>query len=168
MDLGPILICRIGREQPQQLCALPIAIVDETMRPQPVEPLDGLPPFVLGASVIRGTPIPVVDGRLLIEGVRSNASERDARLDAREARFVTLRVSGADGSERRVALLVDGVLGVRRARSDLTASLPPLLDRADGSVLATIGTLDSRLLVTLHTARLVPDEAFAQLEEQRS
>ena len=44
-----------------QLCALPVGHVGETMRPLPVETLAGGPPFAPGVSVIRGQPTPVVD-----------------------------------------------------------------------------------------------------------
>ena len=43
------------------LAALPLEHVVETMRPLPVEPLGDAPRFILGLSIVRGEPIPVVD-----------------------------------------------------------------------------------------------------------
>ena len=43
------LICRVG----DLLCAVPLALVGETMRPLPVEPLAGVPSYVRGVAIIR-------------------------------------------------------------------------------------------------------------------
>jgi purine-binding chemotaxis protein CheW len=119
--------------------------VIETMRPLPVEPLRGAPPFVLGISIIRGAPTPVVDAAALIGATGSTPR-----------RFVTIRTGTRIG-----ALAVDAVIGVHALAS--LAALPPLLDAAR-DVAAAIGTLDAELLVVLDTARLVPDDVFAVLE----
>jgi len=52
-----LLLFRIGG----RLCALRLESVLETMRPLPVEPMAGTPPFVLGISIVRGVAMPVVD-----------------------------------------------------------------------------------------------------------
>jgi hypothetical protein len=49
----------ISRVQ-SRLCALALESVLETMRPLPIEPLAGVPEFVRGLPVIRGTPLPVI------------------------------------------------------------------------------------------------------------
>jgi len=79
-------------------CALPLSHVVETMRPLPIEPLANAPAFVRGLSIIRGAPVPVVDLGALLNTPSSRPPPR----------FVTVRAG-----ERRVALAVDGILGLR-------------------------------------------------------
>lgn len=129
------------------LCALPLAHVEETMRPLPVEPIAGVPSFVRGVAVVRGAPIPVVDAASLIRGEESAPT-----------RFVTIK-TGA----RRVALAVDAVVGIVAVSQASVDSLPPLLDQADGDAIAAIGTLDKELLLVLRHTRLLPDHLWATL-----
>ena len=89
----------------------PIALVVEAMRPLPVEPFAGARGAVRGLSVVRGTAIPVVDLGLLLGG---------APVDLSSGRFVTLRLG-----ERRIALLVGGVLELRALDLNQLDSLPP-------------------------------------------
>jgi purine-binding chemotaxis protein CheW len=133
-----MLVCRArGR-----LCALRAAEIVETMRPLPVEPWVGMPPFVLGVSLIRGVPTPVVDvGALLGDGAQQAFT-----------RFVTLRVG-----DRRVALAVEEVIGMRGLDVALSIETPPLLRAASGQVVATLGALDAALVSVLSAARLLPE-----------
>ncbi len=126
--------------------ALPLEHVLETMRPLPLEPIPGLPPFLVGWSVIRGAPVPVVDLTLLLGDERRQAGTR----------LVVVR-----SGERRVALCVDGVLGIRTLES---ASLPPLLDSTHAAFIGSIGALDARLLTVLETGRIVPAAAWDALQ----
>lgn len=124
-------------------CAVPLPHVVETLRPLPLEPLASPPPFVLGLSVIRGAPVPVVDlGRLL--------GAAGAPLPVR---FVVLRVAG-----RRVALAVEGVLGVRELDPARLQDLPPLLSGAEAGAVEAVAAHDAHLLVVLRAARTVPDD----------
>ncbi len=134
------LVCRARA----RLCALPLEAVVETMRPLPVNELPGAPPFVRGVSLIRGAPVPVVDvGRLLGDAGSAGAT-----------RFVVLRLG-----ERRVALAVEAVLGLRELPSQQLAELPPLL-RDAAEVVPRVAALDSELLHVLAAARLVPDSVW--------
>lgn len=142
---GPWLVCRARA----LLCALPVARVIETMRPLPVEPLAGAPPFVRGLSIIRGAPVPVVDAGSLL----------GAGGGERWTRYVALRCG-----ERRVALAVEEVVGVRTLSPEVLGDLPPLLDAAGAEIVSRVGTLDARLLLVLQEARLVPDSVWRSLE----
>jgi purine-binding chemotaxis protein CheW len=151
-DNDLFLLCCIG----SRIGALALRDVRETMRPLPVEPLAGAPPFVLGLATIRGFPTPVVDvGRLLGS---SDPSCRPA-LCASLARYVSLELG-----ERTAALAVDAVLGVRPVPSGVLINIPPLLQEACASVVSVVGALDARLLLVLETARLVPDSAWSAIE----
>jgi purine-binding chemotaxis protein CheW len=142
-----MVVCRVG----QRLCGLPVGAVIETMRVLPIEPVAAAPAFVLGLAIIRGEPVPVVDAAQLL-GAASSI----------HARFVTLRLG-----TRRVALAVDGVLGVHRLAADALA-LPPLLGEAAAEIVAAIGTHDEQLLLVLRTSRLVSESVLDALVAEAS
>ncbi|HSS01963.1 MAG TPA: chemotaxis protein CheW [Kofleriaceae bacterium] len=144
---GAMLVTRIGG----LACALPVAHVVETMRPLPVEPLatpgDRALALVDGLAMIRGAPVPVVDARKLL-GVSGAAATR----------FVVVRAA-----QRRIALVVDAVLEVRRIDVDALPGLPPLLSGAR-DVVSALGALDAELLVVLDSARVLPEDGWRALE----
>ncbi len=120
------------------------------MRPLPVRPVGGMPSFVRGLSVIRGSLVPVVDTGTLL-GLPEAASP---------GRFVTLRMG-----ERRVALSVEEVVGVRELASVSLHTLPKLLNRVRPRLAVLVGTLDAELLIALEEARLVPDWVWRSLDD---
>lgn len=127
-------------------CALPLSAAVETMRPLPVDPIPEMPDFLLGVSVIRGDPVPVVDLRRLI-GAPSSAPP---------SRVATFRVDG-----RVCALAADDVAGVREFDEDVLGRLPPLLRDAGEGMVASLGTLDRQLLLVLKAGKIVPLDAWA-------
>ena len=144
------LIVAIGTRS----CAIPIQHVAETMRPLPIESIAGMPEFILGVSVIRGTPVPVVDLGALLE-----TSDRSLTY----GRFVTLKIG-----ERRAAVAVDGVVGLRNLDSRQVGELPPLLRAAGAEIIDAIGTCDAQLLIVLRAMRIVTDEVWATLEAREA
>src|ERR1041385_6746695 len=108
---GLAVICRVG----SRFCAFPVEHAEETMRPLPLEQLAGVPRFVAGVSIIRGSATPVVDARRLL-----GADETES-----PGRFLTLKIG-----ERRVALAVDAVVAVRDLGTQAVQELPPLLHEA--------------------------------------
>lgn len=139
-----MVICRVdGR-----LCALPIESVIETMRPLPVESVTKAPPFLRGISLIRGEPIPVVDAAVLLGAEETSPT-----------RLVTLRVG-----DRKVALAVDAVIGIRQISDDALHALPPLFDGDARAAISAIGALDAELMVVMGGARLIPEETWSLLE----
>jgi purine-binding chemotaxis protein CheW len=130
------IVCNIGRV----LCSLPLGSVVETFRPLPVEPLAAAPAFVLGLSLVRGKPTPVVDLARLVSGVAGSPT-----------RFVVMRTG-----DRTVVLAVDGVIGVRSVAADRIQALPPLLGDADADVVGAIGRLDAALFLVLQASRIMP------------
>jgi purine-binding chemotaxis protein CheW len=131
-------------------CALPLEQVVETMRPLPIGPVTNAPHYVLGLSIIRGAPLPVVDlGALLGRGGTPSAAP---------ARVVTVRVGGS--GSRQVAIAVDSVVGVRTLEQCVLSDLPPLLGASD--VVTSLGVLDRELVSLLDGSRVLPDEAWAR------
>jgi purine-binding chemotaxis protein CheW len=118
------------------------------MRPLRIIPLADAPSFILGLSIIRGEPVPVVDLARLVAGERSAPT-----------RFVLINVG-----DRRVALAVDKVVGIDIVDEAEFKRLPSLLGGASGDVLAAVGALDSELCLILDNARLVPDAVWSTID----
>src|SRR3954468_13599086 len=93
------------------LCAVRLDEVIETMRPLPVRPLTGTPPYVRGVTIMRGVPTPVVDVARLIGGEQAGIS-----------RFVAVRTEHGP-----VAFATGPVLGIRVVAPDATAGHSALL-----------------------------------------
>lgn len=129
-----------------QLCALPVATVIETMRPQPIVPLAGLPPWVLGMAVIRGESVPVVDLGVLLEVVGQSAPRR----------FVLLRTAGCP-----LALAVEDVVGIDDLDKSTLTNATPLFghaaDRMAGQCVKALAVHHRALLAVLDSALLLPD-----------
>ena len=139
------LICRCGL----RLCALPLGCVAETMRPLPLESIPGMPGFLLGLSIIRGAPVPVVSVSGLI----------GAAADGAISRFVTLKTG-----ERRLALAVEQVIGVRELAPASMDEIPPLLRESGADLIAALATLDAELLLVLQSARMIPDSVWRTID----
>jgi len=146
------LLCRID----SRIGALALKDVREIMRPLPIEPLMGTPPFVLGVAIIRGFPTPVVDAGRLLD---SSASPSTPIISPSPARFVSLKLG-----ERTAALAVDAVLDVRSLSAGMLADIPPLLREAGEQLVSVLGTLDTKLLLVLAAARLVPDSVWSAIK----
>jgi purine-binding chemotaxis protein CheW len=118
------------------------------MRPLPITQLPAAPSFVRGLSLIRGVAVPVVDLGALLE----------APGPEDPTRFIAIRLN-----ERRVALAVERVLGIRQVPGRLN-SLPPLLAAASAEAVSAIGAHDAELLLVLRAARLVPDTVWREVD----
>jgi purine-binding chemotaxis protein CheW len=121
------------------------------MRPLPIEPLAPAPAFVLGVSIIRGAATPVVDIALLLGSLASVPPQR----------LVTLKIGA-----RRVALAVEGVIGVHALPAAALDEVPALLSGAANETVSAISTLDAQLLLVLQSARLVPESVWATIDSQ--
>jgi purine-binding chemotaxis protein CheW len=135
------------------VCAVPLEYVIETMRPLAIEPLGGMPSFVLGVAIIRGIPTPVLD----LGAVLGKPNELAAR-------FVTVRAG-----DKQVALAVNRVLGIRDLETNVTIrEIPALLQRASKEVVETIGTLDEQVLLVLRASWELPEEIWQALTFQEA
>jgi len=144
--IRPALLVRVATHT----CALNLDHVIEVMRPLPIEALAGAPDLVRGLSVIRGAPVPVVALAALFDADGGTCT-----------RFVVVRTG-----DKRVALAVEAVLGIREfARADYQVMPPLLRDAARGAV-ETVGALDAELLFVLNTASIIPEELLNSLAGQ--
>ena len=137
------LICRVG----DLLCAVPLALVGETMRPLPVEPLAGVPNYVRGVAIIRDRPTAVVDAASLLTDHPGSP-----------ARFVTLTAG-----DRPIALAVDAVVGIARLPAAAGGSLGSVLESPRLAAVTAAGTLDGALVLALEGTRIVPDDVWAAM-----
>lgn len=141
-----VVVCR-ARER---WCALPVEHVVETMRPLPIQPLRGVPEFVLGVSTVRGAAQPVVDLAQLLFG-----PSKEPVVGG----FVALRLAS-----RRVVLAVERVVSVRSLSAHELSQVPPLLAGSEREGVEALGALDGELLVLLSTGFSLPDELWAAAE----
>jgi purine-binding chemotaxis protein CheW len=135
-----VLLVRAGRLR----CALPLEAVSEIMRALPLRVLAGLPPYVRGASLVRGRATPVIDLSGLLGGEALEAP----------ARYVVVRGSSA------VALAVDAVTGVQPLPRDALGELPRLLTDAGREHVRSLVALDGELVPVLASTIVLPDEVM--------
>lgn len=128
-------------------CAIPLEAVTEIMRALPLRVLGGLPPYVRGASVIRGTPTSVVDLSVLLGNPPLAAP----------ARYVLVRGSSP------VALAVDAVAGVQRLPRAALGGLPHLLSDLGREHVRSLGALDGELVPVLASTLALPDDVLEAL-----
>jgi purine-binding chemotaxis protein CheW len=141
-----VLVVRIN----SQLCGFAIEHVIETMRPLEVDSLPGMPPFVRGLSVVRGSPVPVVELAVLL-GEEAGLTRR----------WVLLRVG-----ERRVAVAVTEVLGLHRIAESAFRAFPPLLEQTLAGLVLAVEQRDREFLLVLQSNRLMPEDAWRTLEQR--
>jgi purine-binding chemotaxis protein CheW len=126
------------------LCALRLDEVIETMRPLAVRPLAGTPAFVLGVTIMRGVPTPVIDVARLLGGEQAEV-----------VRFVAVRTERGP-----VAFATGTVIGIRAAAADPGARDAALIGGAPSALVAGIGRLDAEPLLLLQSMRVVPDDVW--------
>jgi purine-binding chemotaxis protein CheW len=136
-----------------RLCALPVSRVVEVHRPLPVESVSQAPPAVLGFAIIRGAALPVVDLAVLLGSHSRGACTR----------FVIVRAG-----ERRFALSVETVLGIREFAPPFWGDLPPLLGPASAELIEAVGALDADAILALQAGHIVPDAVWDRLSRQEA
>ncbi len=142
------LLCRIE----SRIGALALKDVRETMRPLPIEPLPGMPPFVLVSPSYEA----FRSGRRCCPAVETCRIAVEA---GHFAAFSTIRL--AQIGERTAVLAVDAVLDIRPLAAEILADIPPLIREAGTEQMTLIGTLDAHLLLVLEAG---PSGARAGLE----
>lgn len=150
---GACLVFRTGG----LLAALPLEDVAETMRPLPTRPLAGTARHVLGLTILRGRPAPVVDVARLLAGTAAEAT-----------RFIAVRTGRG-----LVALATGPVLGVRPGLADADTGEAvqqntALLGPAPGRLVAGIGTLEGEPLFLLRSLSMVPHEVWSAVQDEES
>lgn len=133
------------------LCALPVVDIIETMRSLPIVSFASGLRFLRGISVVRGAPVPIVDLAALL-GAEDGAGGR---------MFVAMRCGA-----KRYCLEVDEVVGISDIDVGKLEKAPPLLSGVMAEYVERLAVLDGQVLVTLETARLIPQEVWHSLAEQ--
>jgi purine-binding chemotaxis protein CheW len=126
------------------LCALQLDEVIETMRPLATHSLAGTPAFVLGISILRGVPTPVIDVARLLGGGQAEVT-----------RFVAVRTERGP-----VAFATGDVLGIRATVAGSGTQHDALLRSAPGGLVAGVARIGEEPLLLLQSMRVVPDEVW--------
>jgi purine-binding chemotaxis protein CheW len=140
------LLCRTGTH----LWAVPLRQVLEVMRALPIKAVSGAPSYVVGLSIIRGAPLPVVDIGMMISG-------QATRIE----RMIAVRTGN-----RTVALAAEAVPGIWTADKQKLGRLPPLFRDIATDVIAAIGTLDAELLFLLRDTSIVSEDTLRSLDPE--
>lgn len=116
----PVQLCafRLGAEE----YAIDVMRLEEVLRPQPITPIAGAPAFVKGVVNLRGAVIPVIDAHARVGA--------GAPLPGGKPRLIVCRVGRG-----RVALQVDAITGIVRARREDLRPAPVRDEAPDGSPL---------------------------------
>jgi purine-binding chemotaxis protein CheW len=134
------LVFRAGPLQ----CALRLDEVVETMRPLETQALAGTPPFVVGISVLRGVPTPVIEVARLLSG-EAAAIER----------YVAVR------TDRGVVALATGtILGIQAVRVEAGSGHPALLGAGEDRLVEGVATIGAEPLLLLRSMRTIPAEVW--------
>lgn len=141
------LVVRVG----SRCCALPLESVIEVMRPLPTERVKNMPTYVGGITMIRGFLVPVVD----LGALFGNSN------DLATGRFVLLRLG-----ERRVAIAVEEVFGVRYLNNLALQSFPALMQDAYAELVAAIEIRDREFVYVLRSTHIVPDDLWQWFESR--
>lgn len=125
-------------------CALALDEVVETMRPLATRPLAGTPPYVLGLTIMRGAPAPVIDMTRLLTGI-----------DGMVERYVAV-----EAGRGLIACATGPVLGVQDVRVAPPDGPAALFTGVSTSLIAAVGTIGAEPLLLLRSIRAVPDEVW--------
>ncbi len=139
-----ILLFRAG----VSLCALPLEVVLETMRPLPLQAVGHNPHLKICLSVIRGRLCPVIDLARYFEH------------SAVSTRWLLVSVS----PDRNVALAVTSVEGVFQVPSETLVEKPLLFEGVSAELTQAIGRLDGELFSLLQTGSLLSESDWESLQ----
>jgi purine-binding chemotaxis protein CheW len=114
----------------------------------PLEPVADGAHYLLGLSIIRGVPLPVVELGALLGRAPVPATSA--------ARLVTVRVGA-----RLAAIHVDAVIGVQSLPPGAVHELPPLL--GSSALASSLGTLDRELVSVLDSGRVFADDMWPRV-----
>ncbi|MBA3845435.1 MAG: chemotaxis protein CheW [Planctomycetes bacterium] len=126
------------------LVGIPAESVREVMRLPELRPLPSEFAAVLGAAIIRGSAVSVLDLRILL-GLDQAATP---------SRLISLHVG-----TRRIALATDAVVGIARLDDGLAPAHPLATD-----AVGRLTVRDHELVLILETLRAVPEAAWQPLE----
>jgi purine-binding chemotaxis protein CheW len=146
-SISTLIVCAGAR-----MYALALVHIIEAFRPLPIQTLQGLPPFVLGVSLVRGSATPVIDLNLLLGSAKAE----------KITRFVLLRVE-----PRPIALAVEKVVKICDLDTSHFRELPYMLHDSHTEAISMIGSMDQKLLLILQATRMIPQEIWEKLEAQQ-
>jgi purine-binding chemotaxis protein CheW len=145
-----LLVCQIGK----RVCALPADRVGETMRPLPITPIPDAPLHVLGMTVVRGEPMPVLDLCRLLGEVPTTAS-RFVTISAADRKAGEAVEAPSNAGFATVVLAVDQVEGIRRLPRTSLHRMPTMLQGQMPLLVSAVSPQDTALMLVLDSVRLL-------------
>lgn len=136
-DEKQVVVFRVGLEE----YALPVEIVQEVLRPLPVTRIPHMPDFIDGIIRLRGQVIPVIDLRIRFGEKAEEHAQR---------RLIVILLE-----RRRVGMVVDAVLELRRFLSKTMRALPEELPMGGREFLIGVAPAEKGKLLLLVDVRKI-------------
>lgn len=153
-ELQTMLLFEVGG----RVCALPVTNVDETLRPLPLETLPIQPAALLGISVVRGAPVPVID----LSAIFDIPAAKARRTEPAHTRWIIV------ASDRgHFALAVEAVRGVEALGANVLHTAPLLGEPNHEDPLEACAVGGTALFFLLSAARLVPENVWNEIQARR-
>ena len=131
----------VGFRVGQETFGVPIASVQEILRPLPVTPVPGVPPHVEGVINLRGRIVSVVDLRK-----RCGAPAESHRRN---------RIVVAETEGRRIGLMVDSASEVLRIAENTIEPPASVFGEAEPGFVTGVAKLANRLVILVDLAKLL-------------
>ncbi|HEU5451255.1 MAG TPA: chemotaxis protein CheW [Terriglobales bacterium] len=131
----------VGFRVGQETFGVPIASVQEILRPLPVTPVPGAPPHVEGVINLRGRIVSVVDLRK-----RCGAPAESHRRN---------RIVVAETEGRRIGLMVDSASEVLRIAENTIEPPASVFGEAEPGFVTGVAKLANRLVILVDLAKLL-------------
>jgi purine-binding chemotaxis protein CheW len=144
------LCVRIGSER----CAVPLSALDEITPCGAIARIPGAAPFVLGATNVRGTIVPVVDAALRYGLAAGPAGGQGGSL--------LLATTGGTAAGGQVALRVDEVEGLFHVPAGDVQTTPPFGARFPGEVVQAMAPIGAEFVAVLDLGRALADSPAAE------
>src|SRR4030067_554621 len=129
---------------------IPILRVREIITMPSITVLPNLPPYIKGITNLRGSVIPVVNLKNLLNSNGSNETGR-----------VVIVISAG---KITFGIIVDGITGVVKV-DEANIEAPEKIISSNADLLEGVAKLDNRLIVLLNTKKILPVDDISQLED---
>jgi chemotaxis protein CheZ len=129
---------------------IPILRVREIITMPSITVLPNLPPYIKGITNLRGSVIPVVNLKNLLNSNGSNETGR-----------VVIVISAG---KITFGIIVDGITGVVKV-DEANIEAPEKIISSNADLLEGVAKFDNRLIVLLNTKKILPVDDISQLED---
>lgn len=115
------------------------------------------PDYVMGVINLRGAVVPVVDLRIRFK--LNEISYNDSTV------VIIVRAENADGSDKIIGLVVDGVSDVYSVNLKQLQNAPSMSGTINSEYVNGLATFEDKMVVLLHIDQLINDGILVDVEE---